>query len=131
MTRGIARQGFDMDLEYGQIAEEKLAEILCDDSGRVKVEVKRDETAYKTGNLFIEIGRQDGYRVKPSGLSVTEADIWIIFYRPGLEALLIEVPRLKKLVGLGKKHGKEIRGGDYNMSVGVLVPIRWVIKNGV
>ena len=56
---------FDLDLNFGQIYEEKVRDIFEGD-GSIEVKTERD-IWQKTGNIAIEIR----YRGKPSGISST------------------------------------------------------------
>ena len=59
---------FDIDLDFGQIYEEKIRKIF---QGKGGIEVKTERDMWKrTGNIAIEV-RYKGY---PSGLSSTNAD---------------------------------------------------------
>ena len=62
---------FDVDLEFGKQWEEHIDDVF---SGATKCEVKteRDKWA-STGNICIEI---ESYG-KPSGLTSTEAEVWV------------------------------------------------------
>ena len=70
LTEGYCK-GFDMDLEFGKMGEEFTQQVF---EGNSKVEVKTERDIWvTTGNVAIEI-RCNG---KPSGLSTTEASVWI------------------------------------------------------
>ena len=57
---------FDLDLEYGQIREKRVADLLKGS----KVEIKTERAWWrKTGNIAIEYE----YRNKPSGIDKTES----------------------------------------------------------
>ena len=61
------RKKFDIDLQYGKIREDKIAEMLTNK----KVEVKSERGMWmKTGNICIEY---ESYG-KPSGIAATESD---------------------------------------------------------
>ena len=63
------RKKFDIDLEYGIIREEKVADMLTNK----KVEVKSERGMWmKTGNIAIEYECWN----KPSGIKATESDYW-------------------------------------------------------
>ena len=63
------RKKFDIDLEYGTIREDKVAEMLT----KKKVEVKSERGMWmKTGNIAIEYESWN----KPSGINATETDYW-------------------------------------------------------
>ena len=62
-------QKFDIDLQYGKVREEAVAEMLQDK----KIEVKSERDVWqKTGNIAIEY---ESYG-KPSGINATESDFW-------------------------------------------------------
>ena len=63
------RKKFDIDLEYGTIREDKIAEML---TGK-KIEVKSEKDLWqKSGNICIEYESWG----KPSSIRATEADYW-------------------------------------------------------
>ena len=63
------RKKFDIDLKYGTIREEKIAEMLTNK----KIEVKSERDMWmKTGNIAIEYESWN----KPSGIKATESDYW-------------------------------------------------------
>ena len=63
------RKKFDIDLKYGTIREEKIAEMLTNK----KIEVKSERDMWmKTGNICIEYESWN----KPSGIKATESDYW-------------------------------------------------------
>jgi hypothetical protein len=84
--------------------------ILDDD---IKVEVKSDCLAGKTGNLAIEYKCNN----KASGLTATTADFWIYFVRYDYNDLenfdVYKIP-IKKLRKKCKKYGVIKSGGDNN-----------------
>ena len=63
------RKKFDIDLEYGQVREELVANML--QNKKIEVKSERDKWQ-KTGNIAIEY---ESYG-KPSGINATEADYW-------------------------------------------------------
>ena len=78
---------FIRDLRFSQEIEKKIADAIktkCSDVeltntkeqdiiANFKIEVKRERSAQKTGNVAIEVE----YKGKPSGPYASEADIWI------------------------------------------------------
>ncbi len=72
----------------------------------IRIEVKSDRQASKTGNLAIEYECNN----KPSGITSTEADFWIYFivYHDRDECYKIPIDDLKNLV----KDCRKVSGGD-------------------
>lgn len=101
------RKKFDLDLEYGKVREQAVADML---QGK-KIEVKTEKNIWqKSGNIAIEFESYD----KPSGINVTEADYW--FHNLSIDdevycTLVFSTPMLKKIVEKLDYH-KVIKGGD-------------------
>ena len=117
---------FDLDLKYGQIREDKIAEMFTDK----KIEVKSERGMWmKTGNICIEYQSYG----KPSGIAVTEADYWFHNLCIGDDifcTLIFDVPKLKKLIEkLDFK--KSVSGGDHNASRMWLVNVRKLFTSDV
>ena len=113
---------FDLDLNFGQIYEEKVRDIF-EGAGSIEVKTERD-IWQKTGNIAIEIR----YRGKPSGISSTDAKWWIHILSNDNDietALMFKVEKLKKkikqMVMLGM--ARIVVGGDNDNSEIVLLPI--------
>ena len=63
------RKKFDIDLQYGTVREEKIADMLTNK----KIEVKSERDMWmKTGNIAVEYECWN----KPSGIRATESDYW-------------------------------------------------------
>ena len=105
------RKKFDIDLEYGQVREKLVADMLQDK----KIEVKSERDKWqKTGNIAIEY---ECYG-KPSGISVTEADYWFHNLCIGDDTfctLVFKVDNLKKLINK-LDYKRSVSGGDHNAS---------------
>ena len=88
------RKKFDIDLEYGQVREKKVADML---QGK-KIEVKSERGMWqRTGNIAIEF---ESYG-KPSGIAATESDYWFHNLCVGDETfctLVFDVNSLKKII---------------------------------
>jgi DNA-directed RNA polymerase specialized sigma subunit len=97
---------FDLDLAYGQVFEQKVAEIL----GQSKIEVKTEKDKWKsTGNIVIEYES----RGKPSGIVTTDADYWLHNLAMGDDivlSLLLKVSTLRKYIA--HHNPRSVRGGD-------------------
>ena len=122
ITEGYCK-GFDLDLKFGKMGEEFVAEVF---EGNSKVEVKTERDIWKTtGNIAIEI-RCNG---KPSGLSTTESTVWVhlLAHNGVIEGgFLFKVDQLKEKIKNLHKDGnlKMVMGGDDNLSQMALLPIK-------
>ena len=101
---------FDLDLQYGQVFEKKVADMLQNS----KIEVKTERDMWKlTGNIAIEFES----RGKPSGIATTEADYWFHNLAKGDEIVMTLVfPVAKLRYYIGDNMPRMVRGGDNNTS---------------
>lgn len=115
---------YDLQLSQGIIDERGLAEIFayCKiERVELKVETYKWE---RTGCVFIE----EELGGKPSGISTTEADLWVIQLR-GEEGelfgfFMFPVERLKRLCKAATAAGRgRDKAGDRGLSKGVLLKI--------
>lgn len=118
-----AADNFDIDLKFGLMWEDRVRNIFEED-GRIEVKTERN-IWHKTGNIVVEIG----YKDRPSGLSITNANWWIHVLTIDGDfhtALIFKVETFKKLVTNLVKTGKAdiIKGGDSSQSELVRVPLK-------
>lgn len=109
---------FKFDLKFGQIGEELIGDIFSNK----KLEIKRDNWIYKTGNIAIEFESRN----KPSGIYKSEADFWVFIFSGKFEddiILIIESKRLKVIFDKYKAKGSIKAMGDNNTSLAVLIPV--------
>ena len=116
-----SNNNFEYDLQFGQIWEQKIADILLNE----KIEGNTERNQWKrTKNISIE----KSYRGKPSGLASTKASYWLhILDTDGVMAgaLLFRTDVLKKLLNSIPKDKQNVRkGGDDNASDIVLVSLK-------
>tara|TARA_R100000808_G_scaffold5849_2_gene17667 strand:+ start:3989 stop:4435 length:447 start_codon:yes stop_codon:yes gene_type:complete len=113
-----SNNNFEYDLKFGQIWEQKIADILLNE----KIEVKTERNQWKqTKNIVIE----RAYKGKPSGLASTEASYWLhILDIDGVMAgaLLFRTDVLKKVLNAMPNPNK-VKGGDDNASELILVSL--------
>ena len=120
------RKKFDLDLEYGQVREKQVADML---QGK-KIEVKSERGMWqKTGNIAIEF---ESYG-KPSGIAATESDYWFHNLCVGDETfctLVFDTNSLKKIIdNLDSK--RSVSGGDHNASRMYLVNLQKLFSSDV
>jgi len=114
---------FDVDLEFGQQWEKHIDEMF---SGAKKCEVKTErDTWSRTGNICIEI---ESYG-KPSGLTSTEAELWVHnLVRDGelCCSLVFNTDKLRKI--MEEMEPYTVMGGDNNASKLYLVKIEKLLR---
>ena len=120
------RKKFDLDLAYGKVREQRIADMFTDK----KVEVKSERDMWvRTGNIAIEY---ESYG-KPSGIAVTEADYWFHNLCIGDETfatLVFDVPSLKRIID-NLDYKKTVSGGDHNASRMYLLNIQKLFSSDV
>ena len=120
------RKKFDIDLEYGKVREQQVADMLQDK----KIEVKSERDVWqKTGNIAIEY---ECYG-KPSGINATESDYWFHNLCIGDETfatLVFDTASLKRIISnLDKK--RSVSGGDNNASRMYLLNLQKLLSSDV
>jgi hypothetical protein len=120
------RKKFDLDLEYGTIREEKIAEMLTNK----KIEVKSERDMWqRTGNIAIEYESWN----KPSGINATESDYWFHNLCIGENeycTLVFKTDVLRKIVDK-LDYFKTVAGGDHKASKMYLVNIQKLFSSDV
>jgi len=120
------RKKFDLDLEDGQIREDKIADIFS----KAKIEVKSERDIWqKSGNIAIEYENWS----KPSGIMATESDYWFHNLCVGEDeycTLVFKTSTLKKIVSK-LDHFKSVAGGDGNASRMYLVNLKKLFSTDV
>ena len=120
------RKKFDLDLQYGEIREDKVRDML----ENKKIEVKSERGMWmKTGNICIEY---ESYG-KPSGIKATESDYWFHNLCVGdveFCTLVFDTNMLKKIVN-DLDTFKTVAGGDNNASRMFLVNLQKLFSSDV
>jgi len=120
------RKKFDIDLEYGIIREEKVADMLTNK----KVEVKSERGMWmKTGNIAIEYESWN----KPSGIKATESDYWFHNLCVGDNEFCTLVFKTDVLRTIVDKldYFKTVSGGDNKASKMYLVNLQKLFSSDV
>ena len=116
------RKKFDLDLQYGQVREKIVADMLQDK----KIEVKSERGMWlQTGNIAIEY---ESYG-KPSGINATDSDYWFHNLCVGDQVfgtLVFETKMLKKIINASIKANqiRTVSGGYHNASKMYLMNIQ-------
>ena len=120
------RKKFDLDLEYGSIREEKIADMLTNK----KIEVKSERGMWmKTGNIAVEYESWN----KPSGIRATESDYWFHNLCVGDKEFCTIVfdTNMLKLIVNELDSFKTVAGGDHNASRMYLVSLQKLFSGDV
>jgi hypothetical protein len=120
------RKKFDIDLEYGQVREQLVADMLQDK----KIEVKSERDMWqRTGNIAIEYQSYG----KPSGIDATESDYWFHNLCVGDETfctLVFDTKSLKRIIN-NLDYKRSVSGGDNNASRMYLLNIQKLFSSDV
>jgi hypothetical protein len=115
-----ANPKFDLEFKKGQIAEEKVRDLLL----RCRVEVKADKKAWDSGNVCVEYAQRDkDGKLVASGIALTESQ-WYCFAFDDDTNLFISTEKLKRQARFFKSRRK-VTGDNGNVSI--LVPISSLI----
>jgi hypothetical protein len=123
-------KGFDVDLKFGKHFEELIDDIF---SGKYKCEVKTERDKWiGYGNMVVETGNKG----KPSGLTRTEADVWLhnFAYKGDLMfSVMFPTDVLKEVVEYMKKEGisRSTKGGDGWRSELELLPLEHLLTSAL
>jgi hypothetical protein len=112
---------FMSDLAHGEEGERLIKDAL------LKAEVKRDNGAYRTGNVYVE---HESWG-KESGITTTESDYIIFLLSEGYDDEVfvgVKTSRLRKIL---EKITWITRGGDSKSSKGKLVKLSKLLKSEV
>jgi hypothetical protein len=120
------RKKFDLDLQYGSIREDKIADMLTNK----KIEVKSERDIWqKTGNICIEYESWG----KPSGIRATESDYWFHNLCIGKDeycTLVFKTDTLRKIVDKLDTF-QTVSGGDNNASRMFLINLQKLFSSDV
>ena len=120
------RKKFDIDLEYGQVREQLVADMLQNK----KIEVKSERDMWqRTGNIAIEYQSYG----KPSGIDATESDYWFHNLCVGDDTfctLVFDTKSLKRIIN-NLDYKRSVSGGDNNASRMYLLNIQKLFSSDV
>ena len=120
------RKKFDLDLEYGKVREQAVADMLQDK----KIEVKSERDVWQhTGNIAIEY---ESYG-KPSGIAATESDYWFHNLCIGddiFATLVFHTDSLKRIID-NLDYKRSVSGGDHNASKMYLLNLQKLFSSDV
>lgn len=123
---------FDLDFQRGLVGENLVGTFLQALEGS-RIEVKTDYRVTETGNVYVEIWqyrKPDASDKKPSGLSTTKAEFWVIGSPETLGFICIRTDDLKQLIKEGnyKEVRQPIINENTNASIGRIVPITDIMR---
>ena len=120
------RKKYDLDLQYGEIREDKIRDML----ENKKIEVKSERGRWmETGNICIEYECWG----KPSGIRATESDYWFHNLCVGDKEFCTIVfdTNMFKLIVNELDSFKTVAGGDHNASRMYLVSLQKLFSGDV
>ena len=120
------RKKFDLDLQYGKVREQRIADML--QNKKIEVKSERDMWA-RTGNIAIEYQSYG----KPSGIAATEADYWFHNLCIGddtFATLVFSTESLKRIIA-NLDYKKTVKGGDNYASQMYLLNIQKLFSSDV
>lgn len=113
---------FDIDLEYGQVFEKQVADML--QHSKIEVKTERDKWS-ATRNIVIEFES----RGKPSGIATTQADYWFHNLARGndiISTIVFPVSVLRQYIQDRKP--RIVRGGDDMTSKLYLINLKDLVQ---
>jgi len=120
------RKKFDIDLEYGEVREQMVADMLQNK----KIEVKSERDVWqRTGNIAIEY---ECYG-KPSGINATESDYWFHNLCLGddtFATIVFDTKNLRKIID-NLDYKKSVSGGDNNAAKMYLLNLQKLFSSDV
>ena len=120
------RKKFDIDLEYGEVREQMVADMLQDK----KIEVKSERDVWqRTGNIAIEY---ECYG-KPSGINATESDYWfhnLCIGEDTFATLVFNTKSLKRIIDK-LDYKRSVSGGDNNAARMYLLNLQKLFSSDV
>ena len=120
------RKKFDLDLQYGQVREQMVADMLQNK----KIEVKSERDVWqRTGNIAIEY---ECYG-KPSGINATASDYWfhnLCIGEDTFATLVFDTKSLKRIIDK-LDHKKTVSGGDNNAARMYLLNLQKLFSSDV
>lgn len=118
----VPENGYDFkflqDLLHGEEGEGIVKDAF------LKAEVKRDNGAYKTGNVYVE---HESWG-KPSGVETTESDYYIFLLGEGYSDEVFVGIKTSRLKAILEKIKWITRGGDNNSSKGKLIKLTKLVR---
>lgn len=120
----MAYETFDKDLRDGKAREDAFVHVML----RSRVEHKRDKKASRTGNVAIEFEcKGSNGEIKPSGIMITEAQIWATEFYPECW-ILLPTEFVLALLKKARRAKKTQWIGDGNNHHNALIPIEWFVR---
>jgi hypothetical protein len=120
------RKKFDIDLQWGEVREKAVADMLQNK----KIEVKSERDMWqRTGNIAVEY---ESYG-KESGIKATESDYWFHNLCIGEETyatLVFRTDVLRRIID-SLDFTKSVKGGDHNASRMYLLNIQKLFSSDV
>ena len=121
---------WDIDWEIGTNGELFVVDLIQSLKDGARVETKTDMWAAKSGNLYIEYSCRYFGEYKPSGISVTKAEVWALVLATEV-VVFAPVDRLKAVARYYYVIGRRKPGGmkGSHPTWGVLIPMQSLLRD--
>lgn len=121
---------WDLDWEIGQNGELFVVDLIQSLKDGARIETKTDMWALRSGYFYIEYLCRHFGRYEPSGIAVTQADIWALVMATEV-VVFAPIDRLKAVARyyyiLGRKKNGGLKGS--HPTWGVLLPVNTLLKD--
>lgn len=119
---------WDIDQEVGRQGELYVARVVDSLKSGAAVEVKTDEAAQKWGNAYIEYQCRYRGEWRPSGISVTTADVWcVVIGELVLAAPTERVREVARHLWRFPSYRRELKRGSHPTR-GVVIPFGELVR---
>lgn len=122
---------FDLDYKFGEQAQLWVQDI-CKSLETDRIEVKYDAKFTETGHVYVETQCLRRGKYRPSGISITGAEVWVFVFEAGTSCVVVATETLKAacrtLWSDKSKHAACPRGS--HPTKGLRVPLIWLLQRG-
>ena len=118
---------WDLDYARGAAGEVKVQSVI-DGMTSGRTEVKTDDRAVSTGNVYIEHACRYGSEWRHSGITTTEADVWVFVVGDFIVGFPTDLLRAIHRQWLLDQRGLLECANGSHPTKGVVIPIRLLIE---
>lgn len=135
MTTHLVRPEWNVDLAFGHIGEKILADLLHLDHSKVEVKYQRLRT--QIPRLFVEVEQKpaDSENYKPSGLTISTADVWCFIFESSSDVnhppvVIVATWQLREIVERRSRNDLVAGGSNGNNPTrGYLISVQEILND--